>query len=239
MGSSRRRDGRRAARFDGRRGHRPGRRLRAIATKPGQVKGIISWCRQINSPRIIPFASVHPKDYHADKWVARIAKRKLGGIKLHPMYQDFRVDDEAVFPIYRAAIDNGLPVALHTGWDIGFEDDPVPDRASPERVARVLDQLPELRLLCTHLGGWRLWQEARHFLAGRDVWWETSFCLPYMTEADFVRQIKAHRPDRVCFGTDWPWRRQDADVRRVSRLGFDPKFLDALLYGNAAEFLGM
>ncbi len=37
----------------------------SIATKPEQFPAILAWSREIASPRIVPFASVHPDDPQA------------------------------------------------------------------------------------------------------------------------------------------------------------------------------
>jgi predicted TIM-barrel fold metal-dependent hydrolase len=211
----------------------------AIATKPGQVKGILKFCKSLDPDRLLAFGSLHPLDTHPEKWVAKLATAGCCGIKLHPFYQQFAFDDPAMVPIYHAAIEHGLPIAFHCGYDIGFDDDPIPDRASPARLARVLDALPELRVLCTHMGGWKFWDDARAFLAGRDVYWETSFCLAHMTDEQFLEHLHSHRTDRVCFGTDWPWQSPAQDRTHLESLGLEPELLNAILFKNAAQFLGL
>ena len=148
----------------------------AVATRPDQVKGIMKWCDKVRSDRIEPFPSVHPDTRGAAKWVERIAKAGFTGIKLHPLYQGFAVDDGCADAIYAAAAEHELAVVVHCGLDFAFPADD--DRASVERIRRVVDRFGELKMICTHMGGWRSWDAVEEHLLGADVYMETSFGVP-------------------------------------------------------------
>ena len=207
-----------------------------IATKPDQVKGIFKWCRKIHSDRIEPLASVHPKTKKPAKWLRKFATAGLAGIKLHPMYQEFCLDDPAIDPIYEAAAEHGLIVAAHCGQDIGYPPDD--DRAAPKRAARVIDRHPTLKLLCTHMGGWKSWDEVNEHLIGRNVYLETSFSLAHMDPERVTSMITRHGPERVMLGSDWPWASQADEIRRLTELGLDDATTQAVLWKNAARLLG-
>ena len=66
----------------------------SIATKPEQFEPILKWSKEIASERIVPFASVHPADPLAAQQVRAVARAGLRGIKLHPYYQRFDLDEE-------------------------------------------------------------------------------------------------------------------------------------------------
>jgi len=208
-----------------------------IATKPGQAKGILKWCRQIRSERLELLPSVHPQDRGKTKWVERIAKAGFPGIKLHPMYQDFAADAREAEPIYAAAADNDLLVAVHCGRDIAYPPDD--DRAAPWRFARLLEKFEHLKLICTHMGGWRMWAEAWRWLLGGPCYLETSFSLEALGADRAVEMIRAHGPERVLFGTDWPWTEQAPDLHRLRNLPLTPSETNAVLFANAAKLLGL
>lgn len=213
----------------------------AIATKPAQWKGILSWLLEVASnyrERIIPFASVHPRDENIAAAMRQIKDAGIRGIKLHPMHQDFVVDADDVMEIYAQAVECGLTVQLHSGRDIGFPNDSIPDRASPRRIAAVLNKFPALKLLCTHMGGWSSWGEVEEHLVGRDFYMETSFALGQMPDEQFVRIVKNHTPDRICFGTDWPWNDPTAELAKLNALDLEPETIEKIKYSSAAEFLG-
>ena len=92
----------------------------AIATKPVQVKDIFKWCRKIADERIIPLPSVHPQTKDAAGWVRKFADEGFAGIKLHPLYQGFAADDEQASPIFEAAAECELVVAIQGLRDVAY-----------------------------------------------------------------------------------------------------------------------
>ena len=208
----------------------------AIATKPDQAQGILNWCGKIRSDRLIPFPSVHPDDPAAAPGIVRIAEAGFTGIKLHPMYQNCAADDPRMEPIYATAVAQGLIVVSHCGRDIAYPPDD--DRAAPERFARVLERFPTLKLLATHLGGWRMWDEVEKHLLGRKVSLETSFSLEELGRQRAAEMIRRHGVDAVLFGSDWPWEDQTEQVALVRGLGLTEAEQAALLATNAARLLG-
>jgi predicted TIM-barrel fold metal-dependent hydrolase len=207
-----------------------------IATKPDQPAGILAWCRQIRSERIIPLPSVHPDTPDAAGWVRRIAEAGLAGVKLHPMFQAAPADDPRMLAIFAAAAEAGLLVECHCGRDIGFPDSD--DRAHPRRLRAVIEQLPALKLLCTHLGGWRMWDEAEKYLLGAPVFLETSFSLAELGPQRAAGMIRRHGVDRLLFGTDWPWADQAAERALLRALPLEAAELDAITHANARSLLG-
>ena len=73
----------------------------SIATKPSQQKSINDFCASIASDTVIPFGSVHPDAPDWEPELERIAALGLRGIKLHPDYQDFDMDEPRVLPIFK------------------------------------------------------------------------------------------------------------------------------------------
>ena len=207
----------------------------SIATKPAQVKNIFDWSRKIRSERIEPFPSVHPDTPDAAGWLARFADEGFCGIKLHPMYQDFTVDDERMDALYAAAAEADMVVEMHCGHDIGFPND---ERANPERIARVIDRHPALRLVATHMGGWTSWDDVERHLLGKNVFMETSFTLKWLGPQRLMEFIGRHGADKVLFGTDWPWANQKEEIAGTKALGLEEGELRKVLCSNAGRLLG-
>ena len=208
-----------------------------IATKPEQVEGILQWCLSIHSDRIMPFPSIHPLTKKPEKWLRQFRKAGFAGIKLHPMYQDFQADDPRVMPIYKAAAGEGLAVLIHCGRDVAFPPDD--DRATPARVRHVLEAVPALKLIATHMGGWRMWDESDRELVGGRAWLETSFSLQELPASKALAMIQRHGTDKVMFGTDSPWADQSREIERVRGLGLPPADLEKVLFANAARLLSI
>ncbi|MCX6348044.1 MAG: amidohydrolase family protein [Candidatus Aureabacteria bacterium] len=208
----------------------------SIATKPEQTEKIIRWSLTIQGPRIIPFASLHPTSRHFAGELEKIAASGLKGVKLHPMYQEFTVDDPLLFPLYQAIAERGLILLLHAGFDIAF---PGNHQADPTRILNVHNAVPNLKIVASHLGGWRLWEEVLETLAGKPVYLETSFAA---READpqLLRAIlDKHSPEFLLFGTDSPWLDQKEELLAWRQLDIPPKLRDKILFRNAERLLGL
>jgi predicted TIM-barrel fold metal-dependent hydrolase len=135
----------------------------SIATKPDQFAPILNWSRQIASARIVPLPSVHPRGPDPVGKARLVAQAGLPGIKLHPYYQDFELDDPALFHFFRVLEQMGLLVVCHTGFDFAFPRD---RKADPVRIVRLLDKFPNLRFVATHIGAWEDWDEVERHLLG-------------------------------------------------------------------------
>lgn len=210
--------------------------LCCIATKPSQYDPILSWCREIRSERIIPFPSVHPRDPEAVRRIEEIRSLDFKGIKLHPYYQDFAIDDPGLDDFYKALCDSDLLLTLHTGFDIAFER---VEKASPEQILRVLDRFEDLRLITTHLGGWFQWDKVEKCLIGRPIYLETSMTFDYLGPEQMKRLMERHDPDYLLFGTDSPWDDQSKAVQDVSNLLESRELKEKLFSGNARRLLGL
>jgi len=207
-----------------------------IATKPSQVRSINRWAAEVNSrfEDLLCFGTLHPAQEDWREEIERITADGIRGIKLHPDYQGFFVDDSAMIPIYRALSDAGLVLLMHAGVDIGL---PPPVHCTPERLARVLDAVPDLVLIAAHMGGYKCWEEVERRLVGRALYFDTSYSMADLGEERMLHLIRAHGTDRILFGTDSPWTDQSAEVRVFCTLPLSQDELAAILGGNAARLL--
>jgi hypothetical protein len=208
--------------------------LSCIATKPGQFDSILSWCRQIKSKRIIPFPSIHPKDDSRRKKISAIASEGFRGIKFHPYYQGFQLDDDAMMHIYAKALELDLMVVVHTGYDIAFEYD---RRGDCQKILNVLKAFPELKLITTHLGAWKLWDEVDEMLIGKPIYMEISFGLDELEPAKAKDMIMRHPADYILFGTDSPWTDQKQTLDLLRKLDLPQERLEKILHINAEKLL--
>ena len=174
----------------------------SIATRPAQFEPILRWSRQVMSDRIIPFPSLHPEAADAEDQVRRIRDEGFRGVKFHPYYQDFAIDEDRLFPVYRRLEKEGLIVVMHTGFDLAFER---VRKADPARIVSVLERFPDLKLVTTHLGSWEDWEEVERHIIGKKIYMEISYSLDCMDRETARRIILNHPPDHVLFGSDSPW----------------------------------
>jgi hypothetical protein len=208
--------------------------LCSIATRPGQFASILAWSQAIRSERLIPFPSFHPESPEALENIRIIGAEGFKGIKMHPYYQSFSIDEERLFPFYEAISAAGLILVMHTGFDIGF---PREDIAGPARIRRVIERFPELKFVATHLGAWEMWDQVRELLTGHRIYMDISFSLQYLSTAQARALLLAHPADRLLFGSDSPWACQEevAGMLRALRLGTELE--ERIFRRNALELL--
>ncbi len=210
--------------------------LLSIATKPAQFASILAWSRKVASGRITCLLSVNPRDPEAADKVRIAAEEGFKGLKFHPYYQDFDLDDPLMDPVYGAMEERGLMCVSHTGFDHAY---PFVRRADPPRIRRVLAKFPRLTFVATHLGAWKDWDLAGSDLPGERLWIDTAYSLEFMPPAQARALILSYPPDRLLFGSDSPWASQERSLGLVRGLGLDPQHEAALLGGNAGRLLGL
>jgi predicted TIM-barrel fold metal-dependent hydrolase len=207
-----------------------------IATTPEQFTPIFNWCKKVQTDKVIMFPSIHPAD---TKWKERIALIKaegFKGVKFHPYYQDFRLDEDRMLPIYEELERCGLMVVVHTGYDIAFARD---DRADCRRILKVTELFPQLKFITTHLGAWQQWDDVERELAGRHIYMELSWSLEYLSPEQARRIILAHPADCVLFGTDSPWTDQGRTIELLKNLKLPEGLERKILRDNALTLLGL
>ena len=208
-----------------------------IATNPHQEKKVNDFAISLlEKKNIIPFGSVHPDSPNALSELERLAKAGIRGIKLHPDYQHFFVDDEKMFPIYKKIAELGFITVFHAGVDIGY---PKPVHCTPERLLRVLDLFDDAPVVAAHFGGWLLWDSVLEDLCGTQVYLDTAFSSGKMPP-DYAKElIKAHGADKVLLGSDMPWSDTLDEVRFVQSLDLFAEDEEKILSNNAKRLLNI
>ncbi len=209
--------------------------LLAVATRVDQVRSINNWIKKRESPRFIPFAALHPADPQLYEEIERVRALGFKGVKLHPNYQEFYPDEPRVLDMARALRDAGMILFLHAGADLAFEDVP----GSPERIARLIEAVPDLKLVLAHFGGFKTWDAVEHLLAGSNAWFDISFIFGWIDPEQFRRIARKHGVNRILFGTDYPWLDPSEQITALKEQGFTSGELEAILHKNAEALLGL
>ncbi len=208
----------------------------SIATKPEQFDSILSWSESIAGSRIIPFPSVHPSDPRVVERVTEVRRRGFSGLKLHPYYQEFALDEKRMTPLFERIEEEGLILLLHTGFDLAFERYRIAD---PKRIDVLIQRHPGLRLITSHLGAWEDWDQVEKYLLGRNVYMDTSYAFRFIGSDRARRFLLAHPEDYILFGTDSPWGNQRSDREEIEHLDLPESLKRKILGGNAAALLAL
>lgn len=207
--------------------------LHPVATKADQVLTINQFITDLQQHNdcFIGFGTIHPETLNVEETVDSIIKAGLKGIKLHPEFQRFNIDDPHMFKIYET-IEGRLPLLIHMG-------DENATSSSPIRLARILKMFPSLTVIAPHLGGYTMWDEVIELLVGENVYFDTSSAIRFMDKKQAVEIIQTHGTDKVMFGTDYPMWLHEKELELFYGLGLTEAENQEILYGNAARLFGI
>lgn len=210
--------------------------LQPIATKCDQTVNINKWAMEIKNDKLISFGTIHPEyeDYKSIiKW---LTENGVKGIKFHPEYQDFFVDEPKYFKLYEAILNAGLIILFHSGVDLSYTE---PFRCTPKRLAELVDRFPGAKIIAAHMGGYRYWDETEKYLLGKDIFMDTAYSLEEMGEVLATRIIKEHGTSKILLASDMPWRDPGKDIAFIKSLSLTETEKDNILGNNAKKLLGL
>ena len=91
-----------------------------------------------------------------------------------------------------------------------------------------------------------MWEEVRkhllspdHLSAGKNVFFDTAYVSFYLPEKDMADLMADIGPDRILFGSDYPWEEPGRAAGIIRRLDLSSKEADAILWKNAARLLNI
>lgn len=210
------------------------------ATTPSQVVPANTYAIALGREHpgsVVAFGALHPGYGKWEEELARLRAAGIRGIKLHPDFQGFRLDDPRLWPIFEAAQEDFI-FEIH----VGDHMDPQAAPSCPYKLAAIADAFPRLRLIGAHFAGYRMWAHSLRALAGRwreNLWLDTSSTTPFATERLLRALLAAFPRDRLLFGTDWPLYDPPKEAARLQALGgLSDAELEGIM-GNAASLLGL
>ncbi len=205
-----------------------------IATKAMQTKIINDWAIQIDSTDVICFGTIHHEYKEWKNEIIRLKNNEISGVKFHPDYQNFWVDDKKMYPIYEFLAELDLIAMFHCGEDIAYPDE---IKCPPSRLAHVLDDIPNLRIVGAHMGGHKMFDEVYDVLCGKDIYLDTSFTHYLIGSSGMEKIIKKHGVDKILFGTDSPWDDVQKAINMIQNLNLSNEDKEMILSKNAQRLL--
>lgn len=206
-----------------------------IATNATQQQKVNDFAASINGGDIVSFGSVFPTAPDAFEELERIKALGLKGVKLHPDYQGFSVNDPTLKPLYRKISSLGLITVFHAGYDYGF---PPPYGATPEKLATALAWF-DSPVVAAHWGGLSCGEGVIQYLCGREVYFDTSFGYGQMPKYFAETIVEKHGVNRLLFGTDTPWHTPTMEKRLLDHLGLSESDRVRIDCDNAKRLLGL
>jgi hypothetical protein len=186
--------------------------------------------------RIIPFASVDPRDPGRAEKLRSYVEAGCRGLKLHPIIQNFHPAGRESVETVEEFSQYGLPVFFHSGQTAYY----VPESESegyglPENYVKVLDAFPKVKFVMGHMAMFQASEAIEIAVKHKNVYFDTSFQPLRMVG----RAIEKVGVERVMYGSDWPFGRQRYELSVIMKLTESNQELrERLLWRNAEEFLG-
>lgn len=202
----------------------------SVATTVKQVDSIAHFIAEECKahPQFLGLGAYHVEVQDHEALLDQVEELGLKGLKIHPDFQRFDIDDPRMIPVYRSLVERDLMILIHMG-DARY------DFSAPRRLASVLEQVPDLKVLAAHLGGHRAWDEAVKVLRGANLYFDESSSLAFLTP-EKARDIILHfGTDRVLFGVDFPMWDHAEELNRFLALGLDEEANQDVLYNNFAR----
>ena len=219
----------------------------SIATKPSQFQVILDRAKAMRdgvfgkeaAERLVQLCSVHPADRDFEVHLRQIADEGFKGIKIHPYYQDFSLDDPRVVSFFSAVRDAGLFVISHCGLDLGFTDSPM--TCGPTQIASLMRAVPGLVFVAGHLGGCggnppHATDELLEFPA---CYIDTAVLSACDNDPEAQRIMAEWPAERIVFGTDYFWRDETQLADWVRRFRPDPSDQQRIFCDNAKSLLNL
>ncbi|BBO88725.1 amidohydrolase family protein [Desulfosarcina ovata] len=206
-----------------------------ITTKKKNVNAVNRWLLNCRRPNVLPLATVHPDFPVTPDYLNTLRTQGFKGIKLHPDYQGFYVDDPRMYPFYDAAQQVRIPVLFHAGLDRGL---PPPVHAMPKRLLKIHRQFPQMVMILAHMGGEDNYEETETCLLGENIYLDTAFVLRIMETETLKRFFRKHPIERILFGSDSPFTDQAAELNYLLDLPFlTATEKEKIAGGNAADLM--
>ena len=176
----------------------------------------------------VPFFRLNPHLAY-DAEFERCVERGFRGLKLHPVSQQFELDDERVVRLLGMAAEADLPVLIHTGFGMGRVVEP---------LLPTLEANPELRLILGHSAMAEVLTAAREFADYPNVLFDTSV----VRLKDLYVLLCSVDPARVCYGSDIPYgdfpSTLHATLASCDAAGLTGEEISGILSGNIRRWFG-
>ena len=208
--------------------------VHSVATTPKQVKSInefISESVKAHPDLFTGFGTLHPDSEDIQGDFDYLIELGLKGVKLHPDFQQFALNDQRALEIGKIVEKGNVPILIHCG-DFRY------NYSNPDQLKPFLDEFPNLTVIGAHFAGWSIWQEATEKLAGTpNLYVDLSSSLYDLSPEIALELIHKYGSDRVLWGTDYPMWDSVSEMEYFNKLDLTQKERSQILYENAAKIL--
>ena len=209
--------------------------VHSCATKPEQVRSINEFVKsEIDKhDNFIGFMTLHQdlSEEEIENEVSWCIENGFKGIKMHPDFQKFFIDEEKAKRIYRI-VDNRLPILFHTGDDRY-------DFSKPERLIKMAKEFRKVKFIGAHFGGYRCWDDGYKYKGLENVYFDTCSSLMFLDKDKAKKLIDTLGFERFFFGTDFPMWDAVGEIERFEKLDLTDKQKEYIYAKNIKNLLNI
>lgn len=210
--------------------------IHSVATTPKQVKSINEFIAEsVNRypDKFTGFGTLHPDSDDIQGDFDHLVELGLKGVKLHPDFQQFAMNEDRAFKIGEIVSEGNVPMLVHCG-DFRY------NYSNPEHIKPFLDKFPDITFIGAHFAGWSVWKDATEKLAGiPNLYVDLSSSLYALSPKEALDLIHAYGSDHVLWGTDYPMWDSASEMEYFNRLELTDSERSQILYDNAARILNL
>lgn len=179
--------------------------IHAIDIGIGQRNPTEEWLESIYDSkaknRVYLFGSIHPERENAVSQVKLWKEKGIVGLKIHPVQQRIAPDHPSWQGIYAICEELNLPIFYHCGRT-GIEPDFLAEFANGSNYIQPINDYPNITFVLGHSGALMDFDKAIQIAkASKNVYLDLHGRGIYEIE----EMIKLIGPDRIVFGSDWPF----------------------------------
>ena len=202
-----------------------------VGMRPDKVRHVNDFilAEAAKQQRFIGFGTVHAGMENIADEAEYIIASGLHGVKMHPDFQKFDIDDERLFPFYET-VQGRIPVMYHMG-------DKRYNYSHPQKLRHVMELFPKLQTVAAHFGGYSMYQTAYEILHDKDCIFDVSSSLMFMPEGIAEKYINAFGAERMVFGTDYPLWNPATETKRFFSLKLTDDQFEQIAHKTAEDFL--
>jgi len=177
------------------------------------------------NPAFLGLCALHPDTLNYSEILDYAEGNNLKGVKFHPDFQKFNIDDKKAYPMYKEIARRKLPVLFHMG-------DNRYDFSSPLRLKKIMNDIPDLIVIAAHFGGYMRWEEALTLEKSDNLYFDTSSALYFMKNDLPHKLIEKFGDDKFMFGTDFPMWNPTEELERVLALKLGDETNEKIFHKN-------
>ena len=207
-----------------------------VTSKPATQTDVNRFAKEIVRTNVVSFGGLHPDCENVIEEIEKLKDLNMAGVKFHPPFQRVHLDDEKYIPMWQRINHLRFPVLIHCGRARGEGEYDL----FPSGVSKFIKYLPDVPVVLAHMGGRSGIPEEEKILFDlpENVFIDTTMSAERQEMEDFERLVSAMGPERVIFGSDFPYGTQKAAIAFIKNSCFSEHEKAMMLGGTAVKILG-